>query len=64
MLEKLQIENMIYEIREKQVMLDSKISVIKCHDYVFDKIVTHYDIGIPISAFNNFIMEGEKIIWN
>ncbi len=32
------IENMIYEIRGKQVMLDSEISTNKCHYYLYDKI--------------------------
>ena len=31
------IENMIYEIRGKQVMLDSEILATKCHDYPYDK---------------------------
>ena len=34
-----QIQNMIYEIRGKQVMLDSEMSATKCHDYLYDKIV-------------------------
>lgn len=29
--ENIKIEDMIYEIRGKQVMLDSEISVTKCH---------------------------------
>ena len=29
MLEEISVENLIYEIREKQVMLDSEISAIK-----------------------------------
>ena len=33
------IENLIYEIREVQVMLDSEISTIKCHDYIYDNII-------------------------
>ena len=48
------IENMIYEIRGVQVILDSEISVIKCHDYLYDKIVTHYDIGKSISILINY----------
>ena len=32
------IEDMIYEIRGKQVMLDSEISANKCHYYLYDKI--------------------------
>ena len=32
------IEDMIYEIRGKQVMLDSEISTNKCHYYLYDKI--------------------------
>jgi len=61
--EKLIIENMIYEIRGVQVMLDSEIYASKCHYYLYDKIITHYDIGKPISIFNNFFIGG-KIIWN
>ncbi|MBR1376611.1 MAG: hypothetical protein IJ565_02235 [Bacilli bacterium] len=53
------ISSMIYKVRGKQVMLDSEISATKCHDYLYDKIVTHYDIGIPISVFNNFIIGGK-----
>ena len=45
------VESMIYEIRGKQVMLDSEIYVAKWHDYSYDKIITHYDIGKPISVF-------------
>lgn len=44
-----QIQKMIYEVRGKQVMLDSEMSATKCHDYLYDKIVTYYDIGKPIS---------------
>ena len=36
MLEEIKIENMIYEIRGKQVMLDSEISITKCHNYLYD----------------------------
>ena len=32
------IEDMIYEIRGKQVMLDREISTNKCHYYLYDKI--------------------------
>ena len=32
------IEDLIYEIRGKQVMLDSEISATKWHDYLIDKI--------------------------
>ena len=32
MLEEIKIENLIYEIRGKQVMLDSEISATKWHD--------------------------------
>ncbi len=63
LIEKENIESMIYEIRRKQVMLDSEIAVTKCQGYLYDKIVTHYDIGKSISLFNNFIIGG-KIIWN
>ena len=55
------IENLIYELRGKQVMLDSEIVVTKCHDYFFDKIVTHYDIGKPISMLINFADASAKL---
>ena len=34
------IENMIYEIRGKQVMLDYELSTTKLHDYFVGKIIT------------------------
>ena len=49
--EKTRIEDMIYEIRGKQVMHDSELVVTKCYYYLHDKIVTHYDIRQPISTF-------------
>lgn len=49
--DKIVIENLIYEIRRKQVMLDSEISETKWHDYIYKKIVTHYSIGLSISVF-------------
>lgn len=52
--EEVVIENMIYEIRGKQVMLDSKLCVSKCHGYLYDKIVAHFDIGKPISMLINY----------
>lgn len=33
--EDIKIENMIYEIRGKQVMLDSEISATKCHGIIY-----------------------------
>ena len=45
------IENKIYNIRGVEVMLDTELSAIKCHKYIFDKLVTHYDIGKTISVF-------------
>ncbi len=35
----LNIEDMIYEIRGKQVMLDSEVVVIKLHDYHYNMIL-------------------------
>ena len=35
--EKPKIEDMIYEIRGKQVMLDSEMSVTKCHELFIKK---------------------------
>ena len=55
MLEEIKIENMIYEIRGKQVILDSEIYAPRCRYYLYDKIITHYDIGKPISIFNKFL---------
>ena len=49
----IKIENLIYNIREKQVMLDSEISATKWHDYLVDKIVSHYDIGKQYQCFAN-----------
>ena len=34
-IEDIKIENMIYEIRDKQVMLDSEISATKCHGIIY-----------------------------
>ena len=34
-------------------MFDSELSVIECHSYLYDEIVTHYDIGLPISMLIN-----------
>ena len=36
MLEEIKIENMIFEVRGKQVIFDSEISVVKCHYYLYD----------------------------
>ena len=58
---KINIEDMIYEVRGKQVMLDSEIAVTKCHDSIYDNIVTHYDIGIPISVLINFADVSAKL---
>lgn len=33
--EETKIENLIYEIRGKQVMLDSEISATKCHGIIY-----------------------------
>ncbi len=33
--EEIKIENLIYEIRGKQVMLDSEISATKCHGIIY-----------------------------
>ena len=62
--EKINIDDMIYEIRGKQVMLSSKISATKWHDYLYDKIVTH----TPILMLINFAdvsakLERSQKIW-
>lgn len=59
--DKIVIENLIYKIRGKQVMLDSEIFVTKCRDYIYDKIVTHYDIGLSISMLINFADASAKL---
>lgn len=52
-LEEIKVKDMIYEIRGKQVMLDSEISVVKCHKHLNYKIViTYYDIDESISVFS------------
>ena len=33
--DEIKIENLIYEIRGKQVMLDSEISATKCHGIIY-----------------------------
>ena len=33
--DKVNIENLIYEIRGKQVMIDSEISATKCHGIIY-----------------------------
>jgi len=38
MLEEIKIENIIYEIRGKQVMIDNEISATKCHNHLYDKL--------------------------
>lgn len=53
------IENLIYEIRGHQVMLDSNVSVTKCNG----NMVTHCDIGKPISSCNyNFADTFAKLL--
>ena len=54
--EKIKLEDMIYEIRGEEVMLSSEIYATKYHYYLYDKIITHYDIDLPISIFNNFFL--------
>ena len=49
------IEDMIYEIRGVQVMFDSEISTTKCHSYLYDKIIIHYDIWLPILAIFKYV---------
>lgn len=53
------MENLIYEARLKQVMLNSKISVTKCNG----DIVIYYDIVLPISIYNyNFADVSAKLL--
>ena len=58
--EKIKLEDMIYEIRGEEVMLSSEIYATKYHYYLYDKIITHYDIDLPISIFNNFFLQEVK----
>ena len=48
------IKNLIYYIRGEQVMLATELSVTECHGYLYDRIVTYYDIGLPISMIINY----------
>ena len=41
-LDEIHIDNLIYEMRGRQVMLDSDDVVTKWHDYLVDKIITHW----------------------
>jgi len=50
------IQNMIYEIRGKQVMLDSEISITKCYNHFYDMTITHYDIDESISMFDDYVI--------
>lgn len=53
------IENLIYEVRGKQVMLDSDVSVAKCNG----NMVAHYDIGKLILSCNyNFADTSAKLL--
>ena len=45
------IENMIYEIRGMQVMLDSEISAIKCNEYIFDNTLRYWKTNISVYNF-------------
>ncbi len=57
--EQTNIERMIYEVRRKQVMLDCDVFFIKCNG----NMVTHYDIGKPISSYNyNFVDMSAKLL--
>lgn len=51
--EKINIEDMIYEINGVEVMLDFEITVTKCHGYIYDKIITNYDIEKLKSVYCN-----------
>lgn len=58
-LKEINIENLIYEVRRKQAMLDRDVSVTKCND----NMLTHYDIGLPISSCNyNFADTFAKLL--
>ena len=57
--EKEKIEDLIYEVRGKQVMLDSDVSITKCNG----NMVTYYDIDKPISSCNyNFADTFAKLL--
>ena len=38
-IDNIKIENLVYEVRAKQVMIDSEIYVTKWHYYLVDKII-------------------------
>ena len=55
------IENMIYEIRGVQVMLDRKIIINKYCNYIYDKIITRHDIDKLISMLIYFADTSAKL---
>ena len=55
------IENLIYEIRGMYVMLDNELALTKCHGFIYDSIVMHYDIVLLISMFINFADTSAKL---
>ena len=42
-------------------MLDSENGDTKCHDNIHDNMITHYDIGLPISMFIIFADASAKL---
>ena len=38
-----------------------EVICIKWHDRIYDKIITHYDIGLPISMLINFADASAKL---
>lgn len=42
--ENIKIENLIYEIRGVQVMLDSEILRTKYHNHIYYEMIIHYNI--------------------
>ena len=54
----------ILRLIESMPSSKAKVFRIKWHNYLFYRIATQYDTGLPISVFNDFIIWGGKILWN
>ena len=54
-LEQINITNLIYNIVGKKVMFEREIQAAKCNGYCNYKIIMRYDIGEPISVFDDCV---------
>ena len=57
------IKDQIYIIRGKEVMLDSEVSAAKCHNYLYNKIVTLCGVNFKrvLVLFGLFILTKHNI---